>query len=296
MDAEPADDGTHDEVKTLVIRIFGNHEAAQLTAANLEAHGIQCWVNSDDCGGMYPNLTAASGVRLRVRTEDAERAVALLDAEPSPQELDQIEKEAAIPVPAEINSKLKLAWGQITLGILMGICLCLLYQWLNHFGTRTYYYNGHRQPEEARTYHDGRLVEYRRDRNHDGQWDQWSYYDGNGNRTRSEYDDNFDGRPDAFYFYTNDELVSSERDTDFNGISDEFCTYKYDLLQQMEIRPNGSKFATTRVVYRNDVLSEVWRGGDSNGNFNEVVRFDPFFNPISTNNPARFRFPPPINQ
>jgi hypothetical protein len=34
------------------------------------------------------------------------------------------------------------------------------------------------------------------------------------------------------------------------------------------------------------VLTEVWRGGDSNGNFREVVKYDPFLNPISTNTPG----------
>ncbi len=34
---------------------------------------------------------------------------------------------------------------------------------------------------------------------------------------------------------------------------------------------------------KNGVLTEIERGGDSNGNFKEIVRYDPFFNPVGTN-------------
>jgi hypothetical protein len=88
-------------------------------------------------------------------------------------------------------------------------------------------------------------------------------------------------------------LVSLENDTDFNGIADEFYTYKYHVPQQLDIKPNGSKFTTLREVFQNGVLTEIWRGGDSNGNFKEVVRYDPFFNPVSTNSPAALKLLPP---
>jgi hypothetical protein len=77
-----------------------------------------------------------------------------------------------------------------------------------------------------------------------------------------------------------------EKDTDFNGVPDMFCTYKYGILQKVEIRPNGSTFATGRDYFKNGVLTEVWRGGDSHGNFREIIKYDPFENPISTNCPA----------
>jgi hypothetical protein len=98
-------------------------------------------------------------------------------------------------------------------------------------------------------------------------------------------DDNFDGKPDETWTYANGLTVAMERDTDFNGIPDEFCTYKYGVIQQMDIRPNGAKFATQRMLYQNGVLTEILRGGDAAGNFKEAVRYDPFANPISTNKP-----------
>src|SRR5665213_2073011 len=96
MASESDNGGLHDEVKTAIIRTFSSHEAAQLAASNLEAHGIKCWVNADDCGGMYPNLTAASGVRLSVRASDAEAAIALLNGQASPAEINQLETESEV--------------------------------------------------------------------------------------------------------------------------------------------------------------------------------------------------------
>ena len=61
MDAHGPNDGLHDDVKAETIRIFTSHETANLAAANLQAHGIQCWINADDGGGMLPNLAAPGG-------------------------------------------------------------------------------------------------------------------------------------------------------------------------------------------------------------------------------------------
>jgi hypothetical protein len=107
--------------------------------------------------------------------------------------------------------------------------------------------------------------------------------------SKSEYDNNFDGKPDETWTYSNGSPVTLEKDTDFNGIPDEFCTYKYGIVQQADWRPNGSQFITTREIFQNGVLTEIWRGGDSNGHFKEVVRYDPFFNPISTNTAVAFQ-------
>ena len=299
MASDATNGGVYGEMKTVTIRIFGTHDAADLAAANLEAHGIECWIKADDCGGMYPNLAAVGGgVRLLVRAADADAAIALLDTQVSPAETGQFEAEAACSAPSEPVPPKKLALGQILFGmaagIFLGVMLCLFYQWASKLGTVTHYhYARDGRPDEAWTYQNGYLVEYRQDRNHDGQWDHWSYYDGHGNPMRLEYDDNFDGKPDVFYMYSNRALVSVERDTDFNGTPDEFCTYKNDLLQQVDIKPNGSKFSTVREIFQNGVLSEIWRGGDSNGNFKEKVRYDPFFNPITTE-PVNTNIPIPF--
>lgn len=283
MASEPTNDGLHGEVNTVTVRTFSSHEAAELAAAKLEAHGIECWINADDCGGMYPNLTAPGGVRLLVRASDAEAATALLNAQASPAEISQIEAEAAASSPPETVPLKKLSWGQILFGIVMGVLLCLFCQWTNKLGTKTFYhYTRDGKCYEALVYRDGHLVEFLQDRNLDGIWDHWTYYE-NGRVVRSEYDNNFDGKPDETWTFSNGCPVTLEQDTDFNGIPDEFCTYKNGVIQQADWRPNGSKFTTTREIFQNGVLTEIWRGGDSNGNFKEDVRYDPFFNPISIN-------------
>jgi hypothetical protein len=302
MASKSNDGGLHDGVKTVTIRIFGSHDAAELAAANLEAHGIECWINADDCGGMYPNLAAVGGgVRLQVRASDADAAIALLDTQASPAELNQIETEAVASAPPETVPLKKLALGQIVsgfaVGIIIGILLCLLYQWASNLGTKTHYhYARDGRPDEAWIYQNGHLMEYRQDRNHDGEWDNRSYFDGHGNIMRSEYDNNFDGKPDVFYTYSNRVLLSVERDTDFNGTPDEFCTYKDDLLQEIDMKPNGVKYVTVREIYKDGVLTELWRDGDSNGHFKEVVRYDPFLNPIRTNTPTEFQLLSPSSQ
>jgi hypothetical protein len=295
MASESDNDGSHNEVKRVAIRIFISHESAEIATANLEARGIACWINSDDGGGIMPYLTAPGGVRLLVRASDAEAAIALLNAEASPAEINQTETEAAISTPPKTASPKKVAWIQILLGVVLGVILCPLYQSNSQSGTKTiYHYTLEGKCDEARVYRDGNLVQFLADRNLDGAWDHWTYYE-HGQVMRSEYDNNFDGELDETVTYSNGAPATMEKDTDFNGVPDWFCTYKYGRLQQTDMKPNGSKFTTTRELYQNGVLTEIWRGGDSDGHFKEVVRYDPFFNPISTNLPTTFKLLTPIS-
>jgi hypothetical protein len=218
MASESANGGSHDEVKTAILRIFGSHEAAELAAANLEAHGMECWINADDCGGMYPNLTTAGGVRLLVRAADAKAATALLNAQASPAEISQIEAEAAASSPLETAPLKKLSWGQILFGVVLGVILCLLCQWANKLGTKTFYhYTKDGKRDKVWVYRYGYLAEFSEDRNLDGKWDHWVHYDEHGQVSKSEYDNNFDGKPDETWTYSNGFSATLEKDNDFNG-------------------------------------------------------------------------------
>lgn len=296
MALDATDGGLHDEVKAVTIRIFYSRETAGLAAANLEAHGIECWVKADDCGGMYPNLTAASGVRLLVHASDAEAASALLDAQASPAEISQIETEAVASAPPETGPLKKLAWVQILFGIGTGIILCLFYQSVSNFGAKTYYHYVHGKVNKKWIYRNGYEAEFSEDRNLDGVMDYWVHYDEYGRESSAEYDNNFDGKADEWWTFSYDGTDTLQKDNDFNGIPDEFCVYKNRIIQQMDMKPNGSKFTTTREIFQNGVLTEILRGGDSNGNFKEDVHYDPFFdpipinfNPISSNVPTAFQ-------
>ena len=73
MSDESADHGLY------VIRSFSNDMEASLAEAVLEANGIPSTRISDDAAGMMPWLHSLHPIRLMVRREDVEVAVALLD-------------------------------------------------------------------------------------------------------------------------------------------------------------------------------------------------------------------------
>lgn len=285
MASDSSADHRPDEANAVVVRIFSSRESAALAVAALEARGIACWITADDCGGMYPSLTAPGGVRLHVRASDADAVIALLNTPASAAEVKQIEDAAVGSAPPEPDSQKPPAQGQllvgIVLGAVLGVILCLLYQWADEMGTKTHYYFRDGKRYEAWIYRDGEPVEFLQDRNLDGHWDHWAYYR-NGRAARSDYDNNFDGKPDEWWTYSDEGTDTLQKDTDFNGVPDEFCTYQQRIIQQIDMKPNGSKFTTVREIFKDGVLTEEWRGGDSNGNFKEIVRYDPFFNPIGT--------------
>lgn len=284
------------ERKTLAIRIFANRELAEIAAAKLKVHGIESWVDCDDCAGMYPSLTVAQGARLKVWEEDEFIATAVLDAKPTPEESKKIEVEAILATPPPPEPKKKLAWGQLMVAFVLGVLVSLLYQWRQEQVPVThYYYTPDGKRTDAWIYRGGQLVEHLEDRNLDGQWDYWAHYE-SGLVVRAESDNNFDRKPDEFWTYRPGGVDTLEKDTDFNGVPDVFCTYKYRIIQTVEVRPNGSKFATQREHYKNGVLTEVWRDGDSNGNFHEVIKYDPFRNPISTNTPGELLLLTPVSK
>jgi hypothetical protein len=280
-----ADDPTAgDTPNEITIKIFGTHDEACVAVALLKANGIACRIAADDCAGMLPNLTQAQGVRVLVPAPQAAAARELLDLPPAP-----VPETISASIP-EIASRFKISLGQILFGIVVGA----LATWALQGGvpqkspgprTTHYHYADNGMKDEEWLYKNGRLVSHMIDRNLDGSFDLWTYYDADGNVERSERDNNFDGKPDEFWRYSNNDLVAMDKDNDFNGVLDEFCIYKFHIPLQLDIKPNGSKFTTLREFFSNGVLTEVWSGGDSNGNFKEKVSYDPFFNPIHTNSP-----------
>ncbi len=202
------------------IRIYSTHEAADIAVANLRAHGISCTIDADDAGGMMPNLTRPGGVRLSVRAADASAAAALLDQPVKSRGLavkhiidvgpDSPPAQPLPPYLPEPGSRLRVASGWMFLGLFAGVLVCVCYQWCSQLGTRTrYVYNTDGVKYQAMVYYDGRLIQTMTDRNHDGSWDYWAYYD-HGHLVRAEYDNNFDGKPDEFYTYKDEVLQQVE--------------------------------------------------------------------------------------
>jgi hypothetical protein len=199
-----------------MVRTFSNHAAAGVAAARLEANGIKCWLHADDCGGAYPNLSLASGVRLSVLVSDAAAATALLDSQLSPEEQAALPSsswaEQLRPKPLEAPRK-RIHLGTLILGVVLGVLLCLLYQWMDRQGIKKYRYdrNDDGRADELWIYRDGRLSQFFRDRNFDGIWDEWADYDSHGRTHSRRFDNNFDGKPDVFDTYSNGERVSEQR-------------------------------------------------------------------------------------
>ena len=304
MNSDSNGGGAPGKGKGVVIQSFPTRIAADLAKARLEANGIACWTAADDAGGFFPNLALSEGVRLFVLESDVQAAQELLDLPPSPADPNPGVEENPPTTTASPSNKFSV--GEIIIGIILGILGTLLYQHLSHSGTHTYYHHaaegkidekwvyidGHLHEhdnydadgkiEDTWIYAGGQLREHLRDRNHDGKFDEWIYYESNGTE-RSECDNNFDGKPDEWWYYSNGDLLTMEKDSDFNGVPDEFYTYKNSIPQEGDIRPNGSKFVTMREVYVDGVLTERWLGGDSNGDFKEIIRYDPFSEPVITN-------------
>jgi hypothetical protein len=64
-----------------VIRSFANDLDARLAESVLDANGIESIVVSDNAAGMMPYFNALHPIRLMVKEEDVETALAVLGAE-----------------------------------------------------------------------------------------------------------------------------------------------------------------------------------------------------------------------
>ena len=72
----PFSDAANGEV--IIVRSFNSELEADIAQGALEAFGIECMLSRDDCGGQRPHLLMGAGIRLLVRSGDAERAKEVL--------------------------------------------------------------------------------------------------------------------------------------------------------------------------------------------------------------------------
>lgn len=68
---------------TIIARTYLNETEARLDAGRLEAAGLEVWVETDNCDGMYPQMDLMAGVKLLVRQVDAAMARDLLTTQSS---------------------------------------------------------------------------------------------------------------------------------------------------------------------------------------------------------------------
>jgi hypothetical protein len=268
----------------VLIKAFHSSVDADMAASILRANHISAWLQTDDCGGMYPSLDTAQGVKLLAHSADAEAARALLAAMPLASD-GSAPVDPAASAPQVSTPRMKLSVPQLAVGTVLGVLLCLLYQHTRQLGSHTYGYDydGDGTPDETVVYRDGRCIEQSLDRNSDGTMDIWYYYNPEGRFKEMKSDDNFDGRLDATYRYTNGFLAEAKMDTDFNGTTDVTYFYKHELLKQSAWRPNGAPVVTLQQIFRNGILTAEWRDTNSDGVFDATNQFDAFLNRIETN-------------
>ena len=58
----------------IAIRTFISEPEAEIAKSALAAFGIECILSRDNCGGQRVHMNMGEGIRLIVRSEDAERA------------------------------------------------------------------------------------------------------------------------------------------------------------------------------------------------------------------------------
>ncbi len=71
----------------VTISSFSNEIEAQIAKGKLEASGIESVIVKDDCGGAYPVLQSIQGVNLKVRENDTDLALDILEPEIAPEQL-----------------------------------------------------------------------------------------------------------------------------------------------------------------------------------------------------------------
>ncbi|HEU5395846.1 MAG TPA: DUF2007 domain-containing protein, partial [Verrucomicrobiae bacterium] len=124
--AADATGGTNpEETDSVTLRTFNSRDAAELAAAKLDANGIPCRIDSDDCAGMYPNLALARGVRLIVSAADAAAAAELLDDRSTVP--DEVAEKSPMPVETQEGNSSGLLWIGIFIGLVLGIVLTMLF-------------------------------------------------------------------------------------------------------------------------------------------------------------------------
>ena len=127
MALESADNEPHNDVKTVTIRTFGSHDAADLAAASLQARGIHSWIIADDCGGMMPVM--AGGVKLFVCSDDTEEAKDILNSQIQAT-ISKAENESVIKSDVLVRNRPKFVivagiWAIYGTGLIMNILVLI---------------------------------------------------------------------------------------------------------------------------------------------------------------------------
>ena len=166
-------------------------------------------------------------------------------------------------------------------GICLGLGLC--------YGLRGHFTRGPQAPgitqlddnEDGRvdaeiTYSNGVAIMLSRDRNFDGKWDYWEWYDQAGRVSRSECDDNFDGLVDGWVSYRFNRPLYSKHDLDANGIADVAVLYFDGLPAALLSRPNGRTNYMRVQLFEHGIVREEYSDASGSGLLDTVILYDAF--------------------
>jgi predicted Fe-Mo cluster-binding NifX family protein len=260
---------------TEVVRTYANEAAANIAASSLESQGIEAYVQKDDCGGAYPSLQMAGGVRLLVMSEDRESAEKVL-SEMEAEESGKAEQQE----PPEDRKAKKLSSvlmvGLFFLGLAAGYFLLPeLVDRSTYTGMEKRDRNEQGKPGRYYHYVNGQLTRVEEDRNYDGKPDAWYKYVA-GRLRSSTHDNNFDGDPDVWITYKDGFNYVERVDTDFDGKPDVTIFYVNGMRQREDWHPHDSAIIERRQLYENGVLKEELVDTERKGHFDLKITYDPY--------------------
>jgi len=122
----------------------------------------------------------------------------------------------------------------------------------------------------------GIAVLRRHDRNFDGKWDEWQWFDESGRVVRSEQDNNFDGLVDGWVTYHFNQPVFSKHDVDGNGVPDLVVLYKDTLPSVLLCLPNAGKNHCLVQFFEHGIVREEYSDSNGNGLLDTKRSFDVF--------------------
>jgi hypothetical protein len=274
--------GAQPDTRSVVLSTFASQLDAQVAATHLEDAGIPVVVNSDDCGGLLPQLSIIGGYRLLVSEADRPRAAAAL------QEIAQefgvkpgvppgySEQPSNLSPPSKPKAHLVML-GLFALGMLVGgmAHYALTLNRSYYTGTDSRDLNEDGQDDAWWTYRDGRCIELSLDRNFDGRRDSWTTFDKEHSSSIRE-DNNFDGKPDLWYAYSKEVLTYVRFDADFDGKQDGEMRWVFGVPTETQFAAPNRLGYWKRDFFTNGLLRECVVDRDRDGVLDERVLFDPF--------------------
>jgi antitoxin component YwqK of YwqJK toxin-antitoxin module len=126
---------------------------------------------------------------------------------------------------------------------------------------------------------EGTIIRAQHDRNFDGTWDYFEWFD-KGAITRAEADDDFNGRIDSWLTYKSGNLHQTKFDLDAEGTPDIVSYHRYGVIQASVCCPNGSTNHVRVELYKNGVPQSIYRDADGDGLLEELINYDQFGNEL----------------